>query len=113
MSPSIVWLTIAILAGFVGAEAVSKVSSARHPALVSGTNAIHGVILLGAILVTGSTGSGFGLAVGLLAIVLAAVNLVGGFVLTDRTVQTPGPGQPAPPSAGSTPTSPAPDGGDA
>jgi NAD(P) transhydrogenase subunit alpha len=54
---------------------------------MSGANAIHGVILLGAIIVTGSTDNNIALVVGLIAIVLAAVNMVGGFVVTDRMLQ--------------------------
>ena len=54
---------------------------------MSGANAIHGVILLGAILVTGTTDNDVALVVGLIAIVLAAVNMVGGFVVTDRMLQ--------------------------
>ena len=57
MSDPIVWLTIFILAVFVGIEVISKVSSTLHTPLLSGSNAIHGVILLGAILVTGSAES--------------------------------------------------------
>jgi NAD(P) transhydrogenase subunit alpha len=63
------------------------VSSTLHTPLMSGANAIHGVILLGAILVTGSTDDNVALVVGLIAIVLAAVNMVGGFVVTDRMLQ--------------------------
>ena len=66
---------------------ISKVSSTLHTPLMSGANAIHGVILLGAILVTGSTDNNVALVVGLIAIVLAAVNMVGGFVVTDRMLQ--------------------------
>jgi len=80
-------LTITVLAVFVGFEVVSKVSSTLHTPLMSGANAIHGVILLGAILVTGSTDDDIALVVGLIAIVLAAVNMVGGFVVTDRMLQ--------------------------
>jgi NAD(P) transhydrogenase subunit alpha len=87
MSEAVVWLTIFILSVFVGIEVISKVSSTLHTPLMSGANAIHGVILLGAILVTGSTDSDIGLVVGLVAIVLAAVNMVGGFVVTDRMLQ--------------------------
>ena len=84
MSEAITWLTIFVLAAFVGIEVISKVSSTLHTPLMSGANAIHGVILLGAIIVTGSTDNNLALAVGLVAIVLAAVNMVGGFVVTDR-----------------------------
>jgi NAD(P) transhydrogenase subunit alpha len=87
MSESVVWLTIFILSVFVGIEVISKVSSTLHTPLMSGANAIHGVILLGAIIVTGSTDNDAALVVGLVAIVLAAVNMVGGFVVTDRMLQ--------------------------
>ena len=87
MDESVVWLTIFILSVFVGIEVISKVSSTLHTPLMSGANAIHGVILLGAILVTGSTDNNIALVVGLVAIVLAAVNMVGGFVVTDRMLQ--------------------------
>ena len=87
MSEAVVWLTIFILSVFVGIEVISKVSSTLHTPLMSGANAIHGVILLGAIIVTGSTDNNLALAVGLVAIVLAAINMVGGFVVTDRMLQ--------------------------
>jgi H+-translocating NAD(P) transhydrogenase subunit alpha len=87
MSEPIVWLTIFVLSVFVGVEVISKVSSTLHTPLMSGANAIHGVILLGAIIVTGSTDNNVALAVGLVAIVLAAINMVGGFLVTDRMLQ--------------------------
>ena len=87
MNEAVVWLTIFILSVFVGIEVISKVSSTLHTPLMSGANAIHGVILLGAIIVTGSTDNNVALVVGLIAIVLAAVNMVGGFVVTDRMLQ--------------------------
>jgi NAD(P) transhydrogenase subunit alpha len=87
MSEAVVWLTIFVLSIFVGIEVISKVSSTLHTPLMSGANAIHGVILLGAIIVTGSTDNDLALVVGLVAIVLAAVNMVGGFVVTDRMLQ--------------------------
>ncbi|QIK67691.1 NAD(P) transhydrogenase subunit alpha [Nocardioides sp. HDW12B] len=87
MSEGVVWLTIFILSVFVGVEVISKVSSTLHTPLMSGANAIHGVILLGAILVTGSTDDGLAVGVGLVAIVLATINMVGGFVVTDRMLQ--------------------------
>ncbi len=87
MSEAVVWLTIFVLSVFVGIEVISKVSSTLHTPLMSGANAIHGIILLGAILVTGTTDSTAALVVGLVAIVLAAVNMVGGFVVTDRMLQ--------------------------
>ena len=87
MNEAVVWLTIFVLSVFVGIEVISKVSSTLHTPLMSGANAIHGIILLGAILVTGTTDNGVAVAVGLVAIVLAAVNMVGGFVVTDRMLQ--------------------------
>ena len=87
MDEAVVWLTIFILSGFVGVEVISKVSSTLHTPLMSGANAIHGIILLGAVLVTGTTDNDVALVVGLVAIVLAAVNMVGGFVVTDRMLQ--------------------------
>ena len=87
MDEAVVWLTIFILSVFVGIEVISKVSSTLHTPLMSGANAIHGIILLGAVLVTGSTHSTAVMVVGLVAIVLAAVNMVGGFVVTDRMLQ--------------------------
>jgi H+-translocating NAD(P) transhydrogenase subunit alpha len=83
-SDPIIWLTIFVLAIFVGIEVISKVSSTLHTPLMSGANAIHGVILIGAILVTGSAQSTPILVLGLVAVVLASINMVGGFVVTDR-----------------------------
>ena len=80
-------LTIFVLSIFVGFEVVSKVSAVLHTPLMSGANAIHGVVLIGAIIVTGEADSGLTLALGLVAIVLATVNLVGGFVVTERMLE--------------------------
>jgi NAD(P) transhydrogenase subunit alpha len=87
MNEAVVWLTIFVLSVFVGIEVISKVSSTLHTPLMSGANAIHGIILLGAILVTGGTDDTVAVAVGVVAIVLASVNMVGGFVVTDRMLQ--------------------------
>ena len=87
MNDAVVWLTIFVLSVFVGIEVISKVSSTLHTPLMSGANAIHGIILLGAIIVTGTAESTLAVTVGLVAIVLAAVNMVGGFVVTDRMLQ--------------------------
>jgi NAD(P) transhydrogenase subunit alpha len=83
-SDPIIWLTIFVLAIFVGIEVISKVSSTLHTPLMSGANAIHGVILIGAILVTGSAQSTPILVLGLVGVFLASINMVGGFVVTDR-----------------------------
>jgi NAD(P) transhydrogenase subunit alpha len=81
---STAWLTVFVLAVFLGFEVISKVSSILHTPLMSGANAVHGVILVGAIIATGSTTDNVQLVIGLLAIVLATVNMVGGFAVTDR-----------------------------
>jgi len=80
-------LTIFILSIFVGIEVVSKVSAILHTPLMSGANAIHGVVLVGAILVTGKATDNVQLYLGLVAIVLASINMVGGFVVTDRMLE--------------------------
>ncbi|AMM34668.1 Putative NAD(P) transhydrogenase subunit alpha [Sinomonas atrocyanea] len=80
-------LTILVFAVFVGFEVVSKVSSILHTPLMSGANAIHGIILVGAITVAGQAEDGWVLALALLAVVLATANLVGGFVVTDRMLE--------------------------
>ena len=84
---SIALLTIFVLSIFVGIEVVSKVSAVLHTPLMSGANAIHGVVLVGAILVTGKATGTLELALGLTAIVLATINMVGGFVVTDRMLE--------------------------
>jgi NAD(P) transhydrogenase subunit alpha len=77
-------LTVVVLSVFVGFEVVSKVSSTLHTPLMSGANAIHGIILIGAIIVAGQVSDPWLLTVALIAVVLATANLVGGFVVTDR-----------------------------
>ncbi|HKH55890.1 MAG TPA: NAD(P) transhydrogenase subunit alpha [Propionibacteriaceae bacterium] len=84
MSEPLIWLTFFVLAAFVGVEVISKVSSTLHTPLMSGANAIHGVILVGAMLVAGTADSTGALIAALLAVVLASINMVGGFVVTDR-----------------------------
>ena len=81
---STAWLTMFVLAVFLGFEVISKVSSILHTPLMSGANAIHGVVLVGAIIATGSTDDKVQMWIGLAAVVLATVNMVGGFAVTDR-----------------------------
>ena len=95
MNNDVTWLTYFVLSVFVGIEVIAKVSSTLHTPLMSGANAIHGVILLGAVLVTGTTDSSLALVIGLVAIVLATINMVGGFVVTDRMLQMFGRKRPA------------------
>jgi NAD(P) transhydrogenase subunit alpha len=87
MTEAIGWLIIFVLAAFVGVEVISKVSPTLHTPLMSGANAIHGIILVGAILVAGHADSTPILVLSLVAVVLAAINLAGGFVVTDRMLQ--------------------------
>ena len=77
-------ITITILAVFLGFEVVSKVSSTLHTPLMSEANAIHGIILLGAIMVAGQAEDPLALTLSILAVLLATINVVGGFVVTDR-----------------------------
>ena len=80
-------LSIFVLAVFVGFEVVSKVSSTLHTPLMSGANAIHGVILVGAVIVADEASSSLELGLAVAAIVLATINVVGGFVVTDRMLE--------------------------
>ncbi len=80
-------LTIFVLSIFLGFEVISKISSVLHTPLMSGANAIHGIVLVGAVTVTGSADNNSQFVLGLVATVLAAMNLVGGFVVTDRMLQ--------------------------
>jgi H+-translocating NAD(P) transhydrogenase subunit alpha len=80
-------LTILVLSIFLGIEVISKVPTMLHTPLMSGTNAIHGIVLVGAILVAGRADDDLTLVVGLCAVVLATANVVGGFVVTDRMLE--------------------------
>jgi H+-translocating NAD(P) transhydrogenase subunit alpha len=90
-------LTVVVLSVVVGFEVVSKVSSTLHTPLMSGANAIHGVILVGAVIATGQAEGAAALLLGLLAVLLATLNLVGGFVVTDRMLEMFGRGRRPPP----------------
>lgn len=80
-------ISIFVLAVFVGFEVVSKVSSTLHTPLMSGANAIHGVILVGAIIVCSRANGALELGLSVAAIVLATINMIGGFVVTDRMLE--------------------------
>ena len=80
-------ISIFVLAVFVGFEVVSKVSSTLHTPLMSGANAIHGIILVGAIIVADHAKTNLELILSILAVVLATINMVGGFVVTDRMLE--------------------------
>jgi NAD(P) transhydrogenase subunit alpha len=80
-------ISIFTLSVFVGFEVVSKVSSTLHTPLMSGANAIHGVILVGAIIVASHSETNLELTLSVIAIVLATINMIGGFVVTDRMLE--------------------------
>ena len=83
----VAYLTIFVLAAFVGIEVVSKVPSILHTPLMSGSNAIHGIVLVGALTIMGEAHGTAQVALGTLAVFLATLNVVGGFVVTDRMLQ--------------------------
>ena len=81
-------LTILVLAIFLGIEVISKVPTMLHTPLMSGTNAIHGIVIVGAILVLGRADADtLTLVIGFVAVVLGTANVVGGFVVTDRMLE--------------------------
>jgi len=81
------YFTVFVLAAFVGYEVISKVPSILHTPLMSGSNAIHGVILVGSMIVLGGAHTGAEEALGFVAVVLSTLNVVGGFVVTDRMLE--------------------------
>jgi NAD(P) transhydrogenase subunit alpha len=83
----VAYLTVFVLAAFVGIEVVSKVPSILHTPLMSGSNAIHGIVLVGALTIMGEAHGTAQVALGFLAVFLATLNVVGGFVVTDRMLQ--------------------------
>ena len=109
----IAFLTVFVLAAFVGIEVVSKVPSILHTPLMSGSNAIHGIVLVGALIIMGEAHGTGQLILGFLAVFLATLNIVGGFVVTDRMLEMfkAKPGERAKPAAD--PASKAEDGGGA
>ena len=78
---------ILVLAAFVGYEVVSKVPTMLHTPLMSGANAVHGVIVVGAMLVAATADSPVVLVLAFLAVILGTINVVGGFVVTDRMLE--------------------------
>lgn len=82
-------ITIVILSIFLGIEVISRVPAVLHTPLMSGANAIHGVVIIGAIIVMGEAQEGDMLSIilGFLAVVLGTLNVVGGFVVTDRMLE--------------------------
>jgi NAD(P) transhydrogenase subunit alpha len=80
-------LTVFVLAVFVGIEVISKVPTTLHTPLMSATNAIHGIVLVGAILVAGTADAPFIQVIGVILVVLASLNVFGGFTVTERMLE--------------------------
>ncbi|HVB22244.1 MAG TPA: NAD(P) transhydrogenase subunit alpha [Ktedonobacteraceae bacterium] len=83
----VVLLTYFVLTVFIGFEVISKVPTILHTPLMSGTNAIHGIILVGALLIAASVQTPVEIILGFAAVLLATINVVGGFVVTDRMLE--------------------------
>ena len=83
------YIYIVVLMVFLGIEVIGRVPSVLHTPLMSGANAIHGVVIIGAIIVMGkaATDNYLAIALGFLAVILGTVNVVGGFVVTDRMLE--------------------------
>ncbi len=80
-------LAILVLAGFIGFVVISKVPNTLHTPLMSGTNAIHGIVLIGAMLIVGTADSTIEQVLGFVAVVFGTINVVGGFLVTDRMLE--------------------------
>jgi len=87
MTPNVLTLYVLVLAIFLGFELIFKVPSMLHTPLMSGTNAIHGIILIGGILALASADGVVERILGFVAVVLGAANVFGGFMVTDRMLQ--------------------------
>ena len=83
----VIELTILVIAAFLGFEVISKVPTMLHTPLMSGTNFIHGIVIVGAILVLGGAHDDFTKVIGFVAMVLATANVVGGWFVTDRMLE--------------------------
>ncbi len=81
----IIYLVILMI--FVGVELIEKVPSVLHTPLMSGANAIHGVVIIGAIIIMGQAESTFAIILGFISVILGTLNVVGGFVVTDRMLE--------------------------
>jgi len=97
-------ITILVLAAFVGFEVISKVPTTLHTPLMSGTNAIHGIVIVGGLLTVGALAGGWvGTVLGTVAVIFGTINVVGGFLVTDRMLEMfkgrrPAPSAPADPA---------------
>jgi H+-translocating NAD(P) transhydrogenase subunit alpha len=81
-------ITVLVLAAFVGFEVISKVPTTLHTPLMSGTNAIHGIVIVGGLLTVGAAAGGWvGIVLGTVAVIFGTINVVGGFLVTDRMLE--------------------------
>jgi NAD(P) transhydrogenase subunit alpha len=87
MSPLVVGITVFVLAAFVGLEVISKVPPTLHTPLMSGANAISGITIIGAISAAGLSSGTTAQVLGFIAVVTATINVVGGFLVTDRMLE--------------------------
>ena len=87
LSFELTYLLIFVLGAFIGFEVITKVPATLHTPLMSGSNAISGIVLVGAIIVAGQSTSTFGTLLGVLGVFLATINVVGGFLVTDRMLR--------------------------
>jgi len=81
------FVTVFVLAAFVGNEVIGRVPSILHTPLMSGSNAIHGIVMVGAMIVMGTATGTAQMVLGFLAVLLATLNIVGGFTVTDRMLE--------------------------
>ena len=84
---TLIEIAILVLAGFVGFEVISKIPNTLHTPLMSGTNAIHGIVIVGALLIAGAHLGALSTALGTIAVAFGAINVVGGFLVTDRMLE--------------------------
>jgi len=87
MDGFITFLYIFMLAAFTGYEVINRVPVILHTPLMSGTNFIHGIILVGAMVALGQANTGFEQFIGFIAVLIATINVVGGFVVTERMLE--------------------------
>ena len=87
LETQILLLFVFVLAVFLGLELIGKVPPTLHTPLMSGTNAIHGIVIVGTLLVAGAARPELGPVLGFIAVVLGTLNVVGGFVVTDRMLE--------------------------
>lgn len=80
-------IVVFVLATFIGVEVINKIPPTLHTPLMSGSNAISGISLVGALLVAGDRNWSLSVILGLIAVILATINVVGGFLVTDRMLQ--------------------------